>query len=199
MISGTTGAGVTNQSGRANAFKKADQASSRYQGANGSVLFYNEAGQGRDGARAGGLAAPGNYRYTLSTGNGGGAGGFAGRSPVAHSAGGAFANDAALLIKEQLADAGNAITVQAVNDRTFYLQADNVWQDHSFDPKKQTVTKIQAFSEAHFALLRAMPTLAAYSSVGDEVVVRIGNNAVQIGKAGKETLTAAELKALTGK
>jgi Ca-activated chloride channel family protein len=203
---GISGEGVTNQSGRANAFKKADQASSRYQGANGSVLYYTEADALSTGRPAGGLAAPGNYRYSGAPGSGGGFGGVNGRKGgVAQRLPDdiqrllAFSNDASLLVKMQLADAGNAITVQAVNDRTFYLQADNVWQDHSFDPKKQAVTKIQAFSEAHFALLKAVPALAAYSSVGDEVVVRIGNSAVQIGKTGKETLTAAELKALTGK
>ena len=46
---------------------------------------------------------------------------------------------------------------------------------------------------------RAVPSLAAYSSVGEEVVVRIGKNAVQIGKDGKTTLTPSELKQLTGK
>ena len=61
------------------------------------------------------------------------------------------------------------------------------------------VVDFQAFSEAHFALLKAVPALAAYSSVGEEVIVRIGSNAVQIGKEGKEKLTDAELKTLAGK
>ena len=198
---GISGAGVTNQSGRANAFKKADQASSRYQGANGSLNFYAEAERSKVGG-APGLAAPGNYRYLLAPGSGGSFGGGRGAAqkiPDGIQSLLAFSNDGSLLVKMQLADAGNAITVQAVNDRTFYLQANNVWQDRSFDAKKQTVTKIQAFSEAHFALLKAVPTLAAYSSVGDEVIVRVGGNAVQIGKEGKETLTAAEIKNLAGK
>lgn len=194
---GTTGAGVTNQSGRANAFKKADQASSRYQSANGSVNSFAEDRMLKVSGRAGGLAAPGNYRYGT---NGPTGGGFGGGGRGAKGDNGTESHGNVLRsIATQLDDAGNAITVQAVNDRTFYLQANNVWQDHSFDPKKQTVTKIQAFSEAHFALLKAVPALAAYSSVGDEVLVRVGNNAVQIGKEGKETLTPAELKALTAK
>jgi len=65
--------------------------------------------------------------------------------------------------------------------------------------QKQKLIKIQAFSDAHFALLKAVPSLAAYSSVGDELIVRVNNNAIQIGKDGKEQLTAAELKDLTGK
>lgn len=195
---GISGEGVTNQSGRAKAFKKADQSTSRYQGANGSLYYFADSGAKGEAGRAGGLAAPGNYRYSLgANGPGSGAGGFGGGrggQPTHWSVGGAPAT-----LNEQLADAGNAITVQAVNDRTFYLQANNVWQDNTFDPKKQNVTKIQAFSEAHFALLKAVPALAAYSSVGEEVIIRIGANAVQIGKEGKETLTAAELKALAGK
>ncbi len=202
---GISGEGVTNQSGRANAFKKADQASSRYQGANGSVLYFAQDGletHTDSFGRISGLAASGNYRYSVATpsqsgrpsGFGGGRGGFPGAAGPAGDKG-----DAGIQAKQQLADAGNAITVQAVNDRTFYLQANHVWQDNGYDTKKQTLTKIQAFSEAHFALLKAMPALAAYSSVGDEVIVRLGSNAVQIGKEGKETLTAAELKTLLGK
>ncbi len=198
---GISGEGVTDQSGRANAFKKADQFSSRYQGANGSLQYFDNAARSTTATPAAGLAAPGNYRYGGGGlgGVNGGKGGAAQALPTGIQSLLAFSNDGSLLVKMQLADAGNAITVQAVNDRTFYLQANNVWQDHSYDSKKQNVTKIQAFSDAHFALLKAMPALAAYSSVGEEVIVRVGNAAVQIGKEGKETLTAAELKALIGK
>jgi Ca-activated chloride channel family protein len=199
---GVSGAGVTNQSGRANAFKKADQSASRYQSANGSVLYFADGSQNSPAGRANGLAAPGNYRY----GGAPGAGGFPGSGGPSGFAGGGRGSKAEVTLKDvqdalklQLADAGNTITVQAVNDRTFYLQSNNVWQDHSFDPKKQSVTRIQAFSEAHFALLKAVPALAAYSSVGDEVIIRVGSNAVQIGKDGKAKLTDAELKALTEK
>ncbi|MCW3095246.1 MAG: uncharacterized protein JWL77_864 [Chthonomonadaceae bacterium] len=203
---GISGAGVTDQSGRANALKKTDQSFSRYQGANGSLYYYADANSNKD-ARIGGLAAPGNYRYGAygPSGAGGfpGSGGLGGgglgagtqASKRTHFSGGGRG----VTLQEQLADAGNAITVQAVNDRTFYLQSNNVWQDNSFDAKKQNVTRIQAFSEAHFALLKAVPALAAYSSVGEEVIVRIGSNAVQIGKEGKATLTATELKTLAGK
>jgi len=208
---GISGEGVTNQSGRANAFKKADQSFSRYQGANGSVnsFAYDGTTPLDSLGRSRGAAAAGNYRYGAPGAGGrpggfggGGAGGYPGsggtqRSPANRSTG--MEGHGGATLKDQLSDAGNTITVQAVNDRTFYLQANNVWQDHSFDPKKQNVTKIQAFSEAHFALLKAVPSLAAYSSVGEEVIVRIGGNAVQIGKEGKEKLTDAELKTLAGK
>ena len=93
----------------------------------------------------------------------------------------------------------NGVVVQAVGDRAFYRQANALWQDQSYDAKKNALTKIQAFSDAHFALLRALPALAAYSSVGDEIIVRVGSRAVQIGKEGKTTLTEAEIKQLTSK
>lgn len=203
---GISGKDVTNQSGRANSLKKSDQAYSRYQSANGSVYFFNESGDagangpGRQSINRGGVAggaAPGNFRYDTQPIYGRRGSGSEGHvSTPAHSS---LSLRGAVTLNEQLADGGNAITVQAINDRTFYLQANNVWQDHSFDPKKQPLTKIQAFSPAHFALLKANPSLAAYSSVGEEVIIRIGSNAVQIGKEGKESLTAAELKTLTGK
>jgi len=200
---GINGQGVTDQSSRAGAFKKADQSFSRYQGANGSLNYYAQDGMESHGdslGRASGLAARGNHRYdaapkVATPGFGGGFGAGGGRTSTTR----AFGTNNAVTLKDQLSDSGNVITVQAVNDRTFYLQPNNVWQDHSFDPKKQNVTKIQAFSEAHFALLKAVPALAAYSSVGEEVIVRIGSNAVQIGKEGKEKLTDTELKTLAGK
>lgn len=196
---GVSGEGVTNQSGRASDLKKSGQTYSRYQSANGSVNALNSAAP-MAGGRGGGLAAPGNFRYGAKGDNGAGGpgGGSFGGGGRARSNRGIGGKDAAT-VEDQLADAGNSITVQAVKDRTFYLQANKVWQDHSYDAKKQTLTKIQAFSAAHFALLKAEPSLAAYSSVGDEVIIRIGGNAVQIGQEGKETLTATELKTLTGK
>jgi Ca-activated chloride channel family protein len=103
-------------------------------------------------------------------------------------------------LSEQAGDASrNAVTLQVVKDRTFYRQSNNLWQDQSYDAKKNRLFQIQAFSDAHFALLKAAPQLAAYSSVGDELIVRIGNNAIQIGKTGKEKLTSAELKEIIGK
>lgn len=174
---GLSGESVTDQSGRARSYRSADQVASRYQSANGGVTTLNAQPQ----SLATGLPAPvfagkpttGNFGYARSGG------------------GGAFANrDAAK---------DNGVVVQAVGDRAFYRQANALWQDQSYDAKKNALTKIQAFSDAHFALLRAVPALAAYSSVGDEIIVRVGSRAVQIGKEGKTTLTEAELKQLTGK
>jgi Ca-activated chloride channel family protein len=200
---GINGEKVTDQSGRAKDLKSTGQAYSRYQSANGSVHSYAELGtlgeKGDKGAGGPGtLAGRGNFGGQGGFGFGGGAGGYAGggrpsaqKRTSGSSSGPAGAADDA---------ERNAINLQAVGDRTFYRQSNNVWQDQSYDPKKQkNLVKIQAFSDAHFALLKAVPSLAAYSSVGEELIVRLNNNAIQIGRDGKERLSAAELKDLTGK
>jgi Ca-activated chloride channel family protein len=172
---GVSGAGAVNQSLRSKDFGKADKAASRYQTAQGGVYSINGA-QGPAGSIA--KPAPGNFAYAGGVGGRGRDGGAGGFVPGGESA---------------------AVNVQAVSDRTFYRQKDNVWEDNSYDGTKQKLVSIQAFSDAHFALIRAVPRLAEYSSVGEEVIVRIGRNAVQIGRNGKESLTAAELRELTGK
>jgi Ca-activated chloride channel family protein len=172
---GVSGAGAVNQSLRSKDFEKADKAASRYQTAQGGVYSLNGA-QGPAGAVT--KAAPGNFAYAGGLGGRGRDGGTGGFMDGGESA---------------------AVNVQAVADRTFYRQKDNVWEDNSYDAKKQKLVQIQAFSDAHFALIRAVPRLAEYSSVGEEVIVRLGRNAVQIGRNGRENLTAAELRELAGR
>ena len=59
--------------------------------------------------------------------------------------------------------------------KTFTLQG-GVWTDSAYDPAKQKdLTVVQAFSDAHFALLKAIPRLAAYTSLGDNVLVVLDN------------------------
>ena len=175
---GATGAGVTDQSARAKNYSESGQVASRYQSANGGVSALNSAPAGPGGA-------------SLPTAV------FAGKKAGDNFADARSMGGKAFVSRDTAKD--NGIVVQAVGDRAFYRQASNVWQDESYDVKKNALTRIQAFSDAHFALLRAVPALAAYSSVGDEIIVRIGKNAVQIGKDGKTTLTGAELKQFTGK
>ncbi len=178
---GATGAGVTDQSARAKDYKNASTLGSRYQSANGGVNALSSAG-GANGPGGPTSLPQAVFASKAKMGNFGGARSQSGRGAFAGTSGGS-----------------NEVVVQAVSDRTFYRQAGNVWQDQSYDATKNALTKIQAFSDAHFALLRAVPALAAYSSVGDDVIVRLGNNAIQIGKEGKDKLTAAELKQFTGK
>lgn len=186
---GVAGGGAVNQSLRAKDFATGGQAASRYQSANGGIdLYYGAADSKKAKAGRSNFGLEGRFGDIIG-GGAGGRGGFAGGPPARLSA----------EQLKQLRESGNLVTVQAVNDRTFYLQKNNIWQDNSYDAKKQKIIKVQAFSPAHFALLKAVPDLAAYSSVGEDVIVRIGKNAVQIGKEGKENLTSAEMKDLTAK
>lgn len=188
---GASGSGVVGQSQTARDYKNADKAASRYQNSTGSV--YATLGRGDKGDTGGLQQAPGNFG-----GFGGFASGSAGRAGgLAGSGGGQNALSKSRAVQGVAVD--GQVTVQAVNDRVFYLQKNNAWQDHSYDEKKQKLVKIQAYSDAHFALLRGVPDLAAYSSVGECVIVRLGKNAIEIGAEGKDKLTAAELRDLTGK
>ena len=184
---GATGLGVTDQSARAKDYKNASTVAPRYQSANGGVNALSSGGGGFGGGNAestGGMTLP---RAV-----------FAGKAKTGNFGGARSQSNSPGVFSASSGD-NNAVVVQAVHDRTFYRQANNVWQDQSYETKVNNLTKIQAYSDAHFALLRAVPALAAYSSVGDEVIVRLGKNAIQIGKDGKDKLTDAELKQFTGK
>ena len=88
--------------------------------------------------------------------------------------------------------------VRTVGSKTFTLQ-NGVWTDSAYDPAKQTtVTTVQAFSDAHFALLKAIPGLAAYTSLGDNVLVVLDNGkALKISATeGVKTLDAEALAGL---
>ena len=185
-VNGEAGALALDQGNRAKDMRDADKTASRYQSSSGGVVA--QGGANGPEARA---AAPGNYAYKANNGTlGKGYYGGRGAAPAASN----------YLDARKAGEAQNAqVVVQAVGDRTFYLQKNNVWQDESYDAAKQKTVNVQAFSDAHFALLRAVPALAAYSSVGEDVIVRIGGNAVHIGKAGKTALTNAEIHALTAK
>jgi len=94
-------------------------------------------------------------------------------------------------------DAARAVgdRVRTVGAKTFTLQG-GVWTDSAYDPAKQKdVVVVQAFSDAHFALLKAVPRLAAYTSLGDNVLVVLDNGkALKISAtAGVKTLDAAAL------
>lgn len=179
---GISGQGVTNQSLRAKSYAQAGQTAPRYQSALGAGGGFGGGGMGGFGRGAGGL--PGAA----------GPGGYSGSSRQINR------RLAGVSVRQEQAPAeAAAATVQDVGDKTFYRRNDNVWEDNAYDPKKQSLVKIKAFSDAHFALLKALPKLATYSSVGDDVIVSLGRTAVEIGKEGKEKLTDAELKEITSK
>ena len=90
--------------------------------------------------------------------------------------------------------------VRTFGARTFFLQ-NGVWTDSAYDPaKKQPVTAVQAFSPAHFALLKALPDLAACSSLGDKVADRPRQRPrpAPCPAGGRDDAGRRRLKALTG-
>jgi Ca-activated chloride channel family protein len=87
--------------------------------------------------------------------------------------------------------------VQNVAGRTFFKRGE-VWFDNNYKNGRKVV-QIKSLSDAHFQLLDSVPSLARYASVGDEVLIDLGKAAIQLGKTGKEKLSASELRELTGK
>ncbi len=194
---GESGKEVTDQSGRAKDLKSNSQAFSRYQSANGSIAA-------NEPARAYDSAHPENS--TSFKGNFGGAAGdkfsafrndLSKKSPNPRSVRGK--NQAGKKLEGEGSGGQNEVQLQVVSDRTFFKQSNNLWQDQSYDAKKQKIIKIQAFSDAHFALLKAFPALGAYSSVGEEVLICVNRVAIQIGATGEEKLSAGQLKEIASK
>jgi Ca-activated chloride channel family protein len=77
--------------------------------------------------------------------------------------------------------------VRNIGVRTFYQQG-RQWVDSRYRTGQQVI-KVQAFSEAHFALLRKRPELRQYLSLGEDVLVQLERVAPQIAPHGKTTLT----------
>ena len=93
---------------------------------------------------------------------------------------------------EQAPEAGRT---RAVGEKTFYF--DGAWYtDSAFDDKLPLV-KVQAFSEAYFALCKASPLLAKYLAVGEKVRLRVRNTCLEIGPEGVTQLTAEQIRNLT--
>ena len=187
---GIDGLKATDQSLRGKDLQSADKAASRYQAASGGVEAQSRGGRGGASGPVAAAPAPGNYAYRANGSLGGGAYGTRKADKAAPGFGrmGDY-NGAAF-------GAENQIGVQSIAGRTFFLKEGKTWQDQSYDAKKQKIMEIQAFSDAHFALMKAAPHLAEYSSVGEDVIVRFGANAIHISAKGKEKLTAAEVKEL---
>ncbi len=73
----------------------------------------------------------------------------------------------------------------------------NLARASSLAPDDQEIAlQVQAYSEAHFQLSRNFPQLNSQMSVGDNVLVILNDQVIEIGAAGKTVLTEAELKAL---
>jgi Ca-activated chloride channel homolog len=177
-----SGAGATAQSLNSRGYRDAGQAPAGAQGGFGG---------GVPGARGPGQPAG---AFGAGGGLGGGRGGVGLRYGDAQEAAKKAAPGDNRAGYQKMQDAAR---VQAVAGRVFYKR-NNIWFDNGYQ-SGQKVIKVRALSDAHFQLLKAVPMLSKYASVGDDVVLEIGRNAVQIGKEGKESLTDADLKEITAK
>jgi len=90
----------------------------------------------------------------------------------------------------------NITQVRQVEDRVFFQQGSN-WVENNYT-EAMNVIKIKAFSNAQFQLLEHDPSLGTYMSVGDEVLIMVNGNAVQIGGEGQENLSEEDLRKLFG-
>lgn len=88
-------------------------------------------------------------------------------------------------------------TIQNIGARTFYQRGEQ-WVDARADGQDLKTVNIKQFSDAHFKLLEAIPELAKYQRLGS-LTVFVNNQAVVFGDTGREDLSDAEIKAITGK
>ncbi len=85
--------------------------------------------------------------------------------------------------------------IQNVGQRG-YVQRQGRWEDTRYQPDMEIVLQVQAYSEAYFQLSRNFPQLNQQMSVGDNVLVILGDQVIEIGGEGKAVLSDAELREL---
>ena len=90
--------------------------------------------------------------------------------------------------------AGSPGAVRRVGGRLF-VQRGGVWTDGALRDTLN-VARVQAFSDAYFALVRALPELAPWLAAGDEIVVAGRQASVRIGAEGRTTWRPGELETL---
>jgi hypothetical protein len=84
--------------------------------------------------------------------------------------------------------------VRRVGGRLF-VRRDSIWTDAAHRDSLH-VTRVAAFSDAYFALVRALPDLAPFLGVGDETIVAGRRASVRIGPEGVTAWRPGELEAL---
>lgn len=112
-----------------------------------------------------------------------------------------FADANNLQAADELADRSPATassapgpSVRRAGDRLFLLRG-SVWTDVRH-PDRIPVTAVAAFSPAYFALVRMLPELAPYLSVGEDIVVAGRRRSIRIAHHGIETWQPGELAEL---
>jgi Ca-activated chloride channel family protein len=89
---------------------------------------------------------------------------------------------------------GSADAMRRVGGRLF-VHRSGVWTDAALRDTLN-VARVQAFSEAYFALVRALPELAPWLGAGDEIVIAGRRASVRIGAAGSAEWRPGELETL---
>ncbi|MDJ0522369.1 MAG: VIT domain-containing protein [Planctomycetota bacterium] len=74
--------------------------------------------------------------------------------------------------------------IKSVGDKTFQLRADGVWVDKAWDGKKPT-TKVEAWSQAYFELLKKGDKVAKLLAVGEKVIFVLGDTVYEIAPPAK--------------
>ncbi len=107
------------------------------------------------------------------------------------------AADVAAYLDERIAVTGSAVRSQQVGGRLFALR-DNVWTDLRHDTTSKVVTVVP-YSDAYFALLRAMPELVKAASLEPAVVVAGARISIKIAAGGETSWQAGELEEIVKK
>jgi hypothetical protein len=85
--------------------------------------------------------------------------------------------------------------VKQVGDKAFYNKNDQ-WVDGEYTDDLNTL-KVKIYSEAYFQLSARFREINTYLALGEEVIIILNNNAIQIGTEGRqERFTEAELDLL---
>jgi len=70
------------------------------------------------------------------------------------------------------------------------------WEDTRYQPDQEIALRVKAYSEAHFQLSRAFPVLNSQLAVGENALLMLNGQVIEIAEDGKETLTDEDLQML---
>jgi Ca-activated chloride channel family protein len=93
---------------------------------------------------------------------------------------------------ESLAKDGSAAPATRLVAGRLFIRRDQVWTDVAH-ADRITVTAVVAYSKAYFELVRQLPEVAPYLSVGDEVLIAGRRASVRVGGSGVEVWQSGQL------
>jgi Ca-activated chloride channel family protein len=85
--------------------------------------------------------------------------------------------------------------VRVVENRTYFLR-DAVWTDSTY--RDEVTLDIAIYSNAYFDLADVVPWILPHLAIGENVVIRVGDEFVRIGEDGMDQLTRELIDDLTG-